>query len=82
MIPEKAFAGLLKLGEEWAVLAAEYETEPAERFLIVVRDTEKLWPSLRCPETECGGDQVVCHEHVEPKPWRHLDAFGKRTGQR
>ena len=79
MIPEKAFAGLLQLDERWVVLAAEYETEPAERFLVVVRETEKLWPSLRCPEPKCGGDQVVCHDHAEPRTWRHLDAFGKRT---
>ena len=58
MIPERAFAGLLQLDDRWAVLAAEYETEPQERFLVVVRETEKLWPSLRCPEPKCGGDRV------------------------
>jgi len=55
MIPEKAFAGLLQLDERWAVVAAEYETGPAERFLVVVRETEKPWPSLRCARPQWGG---------------------------
>ena len=80
MIPEKAFARLLQLDERWEVAAAEFETEPAESFLIVVRETERLWPGLRCPETSCGRERVVCHDHAEPRTWRHLDAFGKRTG--
>ena len=79
MIPEKAFAGLLQLDDRWSVVAAEYETEPLERFLIVVRETEKLWPSLKCHEVTCGGTSVVCHDHAAPRTWRHLDAFGKRT---
>jgi hypothetical protein len=70
---------VLQLDEPWAVVAAEYETKPAERFLIVVRETEKRWPSLRCPEPGCGGTSVVCHDHAEARTWRHLDAFGKRT---
>lgn len=41
MIPEKTSAGLLQLDERWRVAAAEYETEPVERFLIVVRETEQ-----------------------------------------
>ena len=79
MIPERAFAGLLQLDEKWEVVAAEYEAEPAERFLVVIRETEKLWSGLRCPEATCGGVEVVCHDHAEPRVWRHLDAFGKRT---
>lgn len=70
---------MLQLDERWAVVAAEYETEPAERFLIVVRETEKLWPSLKCPEATCDGEKIVCHDHAEARTWRHLDAFGKRT---
>ncbi|MFO1459483.1 MAG: ISL3 family transposase [Verrucomicrobiota bacterium] len=79
MIPEKAFAGLLQLDDRWSVVAAEYETEPSERFLIVVQETERLWPSLKCPEGTCEGTSVICHDHAEPRTWRHLDAFGKRT---
>ncbi len=79
MIPEKAFAGLLQPDEKREVVAAEFETQPAERFLWVVRETAKLWPRLRGREPTCGCSGVVCHDHAEPRTWRHLDAFGKRT---
>ena len=79
MIPEKAFERLLGLDECWAVVAAEYETEPVERFFLVLRETDKLWPKLRCPVATCGHPEVVCHDHTEGRVWRHLDAFGKRT---
>ena len=79
MIPEQAFAGLLQLGEHWEVKAAEYETEPLERFIIVVREAGSLWGSLRCPGACCGGTGIVCHDHAEARSWRHLDAFGRRT---
>ncbi|KAB2660522.1 MAG: hypothetical protein DVB31_13985 [Verrucomicrobia bacterium] len=49
MIPEKAFAGLLQLDDKWEVVAAEFETQPAERFFLAVRETATLWPNLRCP---------------------------------
>lgn len=78
MIPEKAFERLLGLDECWEVAAAEYETEPVERFVLVVRETEKLWARLVCPSA-CSGGTVVCHDHLEARAWRHLDAFGKRT---
>lgn len=78
MIPEKAFERLLGLDECWEVAAAEYETEPVERFVLVVRETAKLWPKLVCPSA-CSGSTVVCHDHLEGQTWRHLDAFGKRT---
>ncbi len=79
MIPEKAFERLLGLDECWEVAAAEYETEPAERFVLVVRETGQLWAKLVCPVSTCGGRRVVCHDHAEARSWRHLDAFGKRT---
>lgn len=79
MIPEKAFERLLGLDECWEVAAAEYETEPVERFLLVVRETALLWPKLGCPEPKCGCSKIVCHDHAEARTWRHLDAFGKRT---
>lgn len=79
MIPEKAFERLLGLNECWEVSAAEYETEPVERFLLVVHETDKLWPVLRCPVSTCGQRQIVCHDHSDARVWRHLDAFGKRT---
>jgi transposase len=79
MIAEQAFAGLLQLNACWEVVAAEFETEPAERFIIGIRETARLWPTLRCPIETCGGVEVVCHDHAEGRRWRHLDAFGKRT---
>lgn len=30
-----------------------YETEPVERFFLVLRETDKLWPKLRCPVATC-----------------------------
>lgn len=79
MIPEQAFERLLGLDECWEVAAAEYETAPAERFVLVVRETGQLWTKLVCPVSTCGGRRVVCHDHAEARSWRHLDAFGKRT---
>ena len=79
MIPEKAFERLLGLDECWEVSAAEYETEPGERFFLVVQETDKLWLQLQCPIPTCGQPQIVCHDHSDARVWRHLDAFGKRT---
>ena len=79
MIPEKAFERLLGLDECWEVTGAEYETEPQERFVLVVHETDKLWPKLICPVATCRHTSIVCHDHTEPRVWRHLDAFGKRT---
>jgi len=70
---------LLQLDECWEVVAAEFETEPTERFLIVVRETPKLWPGLRCPIATCKGERIICHDHAEARNWRHLDAFGRPT---
>ena len=79
MIPEQAFARLLGLDDSWEVCAAEFETEPVERFFLVLHETPKLWPKLQCPIATCGHQRVICHEHTETRVWRHLDAFGKRT---
>jgi len=80
MITEAAFAQLLQLDECWKVVSAEYEAEPLPgRFSIFVQETAALWPKQRCPEPTCGGVRVVCHDHVETRSWRHLDAFGKPT---
>lgn len=79
MIPEKAFERLLGLDECWEVSAAEYETDPLERFLLVVHESGQLWTALKCPRSTCGHPEIVCHDHSQPRVWRHLDAFGKRT---
>ena len=78
MIPEPAFARLLGLDDGWAVSAAEFETEPVERFFLVLPETPKLWPKLPCPRAACGQQRVIGHEPTETRVWRHLDAFGKR----
>ena len=68
------------MDECWEVLAAEYATEPLPgRFTILVREPAALWPKQRCLVLTCGRAKVVCHDHVEPRSWRHLDAFGKAT---
>ena len=79
MITELAFARLLQLDECWQVMTAEYEPAEPGRFTILVQETAALWPTQRCPEAICGGLKVVCHDHVETRNWRHLDAFGKAT---
>jgi transposase len=79
MIPEKAFERLLGLDESWEVGGAEYESTPVERFLLVIHETARLWPTLKCPVSTCAHPKVVCHDHAEVRVWRHLDAFGKRT---
>ncbi len=45
MIPEKAFDRLLGLDECWEVANAEYESEPTERFVLFVRETDNSSPS-------------------------------------
>lgn len=79
MIPEQAFERLLGLDECWKVMAAEYETTPEERFLLVLKETPALWTKQVCPKATCGHTEVVCHDHTAARNWRHLDAFGKRT---
>jgi transposase len=79
VIPEKAFSGLLQLDDRWEVVSANFETDPSDRFVIVVRETSKLWPGLECTEQTCRCQRVVCHDHADPRQWRHLDAFGKPT---
>ena len=79
MITEAAFARLLQLDECWEVVTAEYEPAAPGRFTILAQETAALWPKQRCPDPVCGEGKVVCHDHVETRSWRHLDAFGKAT---
>lgn len=72
MIPEKTFHQLLGLDEAWEVKRAVFE-EAANRFVIEVLETEKLWPQ----ESQKLGQKVVCYDHVEPMEWRHLNVFNK-----
>ena len=70
MIPEKAFERLLGLDECWEVTGAEYETEPVERFFLVIHETAKLWSKLKCPIVSCAHPEVVCHDHTEVRVWK------------
>ena len=79
MIPEKAFDRLLGLDDGWEVRSAEYEIEPAERFVLHLYETDKLWAKLVCPHETCRGTKITCYDHVEPRVWRHVDAFNKHT---
>lgn len=79
MIAEHAFERLLGLDEGWAVAGAEYEVEAPGRFILVVRETPKLWPKLTCPQPTCGASGITCYDHAPTRSWRHLDAFGKKT---
>ena len=73
---EETFAQLLGLGETWEVVMAEYEVKE-NRFTVLVQETAKLWPGLRCPS--CQGQPITCYDHVEARSWRHLDVFGKKS---
>jgi transposase len=79
MITERQFERLLGLGQEWRVAAAEYETEPRERFVIVLEERPELWKALKCPQPTCGHGEIAGYDHTETRRWRHLDAFGKPT---
>jgi transposase len=79
MITERQFERLLGLGSAWRVAAAEYETEPRERFVIVLEETPELWKTLRCARPTCGHGEIAGYDHTETRRWRHLDAFGKPT---
>ncbi len=79
MIAEKAFERLLGLNDGWEVQAAEYEEDEGGRFLIFVRETPKLWPTLRCADCQCASEGITCYDHAPGRMWRHLDAFGKKT---
>lgn len=76
MIAESTFHELLGLGDGWEVVAAEYEGGE-NRFLVVIRETERLWPQQRCPQ--CQSQPVTCYDHAEARSWRHLDVFGKKS---
>ncbi len=74
MIPEKAFERLLGLDECWAVVAAEYETEPIERFFLVMRETA----CKRRLKSAAGGARKV--RHLPGRRERFL-AFEVKSGK-
>ncbi|MSU32353.1 MAG: hypothetical protein EXS25_06800 [Pedosphaera sp.] len=72
MPPEQTFGQLLGLGKAWRVVEARFEPE-SSTFLLKVEETLALWPE----ESVRAGTPVVCHDHVEPMQWRHLNVFNK-----
>lgn len=78
MIAEQVFHQLLNLGECWEVRGVDYE-EAANRFVLVIAETEKLWPTQVCPHSQCRHPRVTCYDHADTRSWRHLDVFGKKS---
>ena len=78
MIAEQVFHQLLNLGAGWEVRGVDYEAE-ASRFVLVIGETEKLWPTQVCPQPGCRHRTVTCYDHADTRSWRHLDVFGKRS---
>jgi len=74
MTPEKLFHELLGLGLDWEVMESRFERESGTVFL-EIRETPKLWESLRCPKD---GGLVFCYDHTEVLTWRHLNVFQYR----
>ena len=78
MIAEQVFHQLLNLGECWEVRGVDDEAE-AHRFVLIIRDTEKLWPTQVCPQAQCRHPAVTCYDHADTRSWRHRDVFGRRS---
>ena len=72
MTPEQTFGQLLGLGKSWKVVESRFEAE-SSTFFLKVEETPELWPE----ESARAGTPVVCHDHVEPMQWRHLNVFNK-----
>ena len=72
MTPEQTFGQLLGLGKSWKVVESRFEPE-SSTFFLKVEETPELWPE----ESARAGTPVVCHDHVEPMQWRHLNVFNK-----
>ena len=70
MTPEQTFGQLLGLGKSWRVVESRFESESAT-FFLKVEETPELWPE----ESARAGTPVVCHDHVEPMQWRHLNGL-------
>jgi len=78
MIAEQVFHQLLNLGECWEVRGVDYEAE-ANHFVIVIGETEKLWPTQVRPQSKYRHRTVTCYDHPDTRSWRHLDVFSKKS---
>lgn len=74
MKPEDMFGRMLGLGDAWEVTEARYQ-EAEKRFVLRVRETDRLWPTERCPHD--GATGIRCYDHVGELEWRHLNVFDK-----
>lgn len=74
MNPEELFGQMLGLGDAWEVTEARYQ-ESEKRFVLRVRETDRLWPRERCPHD--GATGIRCYDHVGDLEWRHLNVFDK-----
>src|SRR5260370_38269410 len=74
MTPEKLFHDLLGLGLNWEVVESRFERERGAVGL-EIRETARLWESLRCPED---GGLGFCYDHTDVLTWRHLNVFQHR----
>lgn len=74
MTPEKLFHELLGLGLNWEVVESRFERESGT-VLLEIRETAKLWESVRCPKDT---GLVTCYDHTETLSWRHLNIFQHR----
>ena len=69
---EQVFHRLLGLSSSWRVY--HIELEPAPKTLVIgIVETPELWEE----ESRRAGHRIVCHDHQEPRQWRHLNALGK-----
>lgn len=76
MIVEQVFQQLLQLGEAWLIGGIEYD-EAGNTFKLFIHETEKLWPTVRCPK--CHRGEITCYDHAPQRSWRHLDVFNKKS---
>ena len=68
MIAEQVFQQWLNLGEWWEVRGIDYEAA-ANRFVLVIAETEKLWPTQVCPRPECGQRPITCYSAASSESW-------------
>ena len=75
MTVEKMFHELLGLGMNWEVVESRFDKASGIVFL-EIRETARLWESVRCPQAD--GGQATCYDHTEVMTWRHLNVFEHR----
>lgn len=75
MTVEKMFHELLGLGLNWEVVESRFDKVSGTVFL-EIRETPRLWDSVRCPKSD--GGKATCYDHTEVLTWRHLNVFEHR----